>query len=197
MITVRELGGDDWPVIETLFGERGACGGCWCMSWRVAHGGKMWREAIGEPNRRSFRKLVKAGQAHGVLAFDGYVPVGWCAFGLRAEFPRTETVKAYRRDDIAGVWSINCFFIHRDYRNTGVSELLLAGAVKAIRKRKGKVIEAYPTPLTKDGKQLPAAFAYTGPEVIFERAGFTETQRLSASRPLYRLVVKERGKSGR
>ncbi|PWB76330.1 hypothetical protein C3F09_00650 [candidate division GN15 bacterium] len=160
------------------------------MSWRIPHGGKMWREAVGEPNRKSFRKLVTGGKAHGVLAFDGKNPVGWCAFGLRTEFPRTETVKAFRRDDIAGVWSINCFYIERHYRNSGVSELLLAGAVKAIKKYKGKLIEAYPTPLTRDGKQLPAAFAYTGPEVIFERAGFKEVQRLSASRPLYRLVVR-------
>ncbi len=190
MITGRELRSDDWPIIEELFGPRGACGGCWCMSWRVAHGGKMWQAAVGEPNRKSFRKLVTGGQAHGVLAFDGKSPVGWCAFGLRTEFPRTETVKAYRRDDIAGVWSINCFFIDKEYRKSGLSELLLAAAVKAIKKHRGKVIEAYPTPLTKDGKQLPAAFSYTGPEVIFQRAGFKEVQRLSASRPLYRLLVK-------
>jgi len=190
MITVRELKKDDWPAIEELFGARGACGGCWCMSWRIPHGGKMWREAVGEPNRKAFRKLVTCGKAHGVLAFDGKTPVGWCAFGLRAEFPRTETVKAYRRDDVDGVWSINCFYIHKDYRKGGVSELLLDGAVKAIRKHKGKVIEGYPTPLTKDGNQLPAAFAYTGPEVIFKRAGFRQVQRLSMSRPLYRLAVK-------
>jgi hypothetical protein len=25
-----------WADFETLFGERGACGGCWCMLWRLA-----------------------------------------------------------------------------------------------------------------------------------------------------------------
>jgi len=24
-----------WPDFETLFGEKGACGGCWCMLWRL------------------------------------------------------------------------------------------------------------------------------------------------------------------
>jgi hypothetical protein len=24
-----------WTDFETLFGERGACGGCWCMLWRL------------------------------------------------------------------------------------------------------------------------------------------------------------------
>src|SRR4051812_50189888 len=25
---------DRWADFETLFGERGACGGCWCTFWR-------------------------------------------------------------------------------------------------------------------------------------------------------------------
>ena len=24
-----------WSDLEELFGERGACGGCWCMFWRL------------------------------------------------------------------------------------------------------------------------------------------------------------------
>jgi GNAT superfamily N-acetyltransferase len=188
---IREVTPNDWPYIEALFGERGACGGCWCMSWRVPHGGKMWREAVGETNRKAFRKLVKAGEAHGILAFESNKPVGWCAFGKRSEFPRTETVKAYQRGDTADIWSINCFYIDKDYRKSGLSEQLLSAAVKGIKKHKGQIIEAYPTPLTKDGNQLPAAFAWTGPEVIFQRAGFIEIQRLSASRPLYRLTLKK------
>ena len=24
-----------WSDFETLFGEKGACGGCWCMLWRL------------------------------------------------------------------------------------------------------------------------------------------------------------------
>jgi hypothetical protein len=24
-----------WPDFEALFGENGACGGCWCMLWRL------------------------------------------------------------------------------------------------------------------------------------------------------------------
>ena len=24
-----------WDDFEELFGEKGACGGCWCMSWRL------------------------------------------------------------------------------------------------------------------------------------------------------------------
>ncbi len=157
------------------------------MHWRTPKGGKLWEESKGEPNREAFKKLIMAGKVNGILAFEGSKPVAWGSFGLRSDFPRTERMKAYHRDDIDKVWSINCFFISRDYRGSGLGEQLVAKAVAAIKKRKGKVIEAYPVPLTKQGEKLPAAFSFTGPEVIFIRQGFLLVQRLSHSRPLYRL----------
>ena len=189
-IKIRELKKDDWPNLEILFGERGACGGCWCMYWRIPHGGKMWQAAVGKPNRTAMKKLVSGGRAHGILAFDSDQPVGWCSFGKRLDFPRTETVKAFRRDDIDNVWSINCFYLDRHYRNRGVAHLLAEKAVAAIKRRKGQIIEAYPVTLTKDGAKLPAAFSYTGPEIVFQKLGFTEIQRLAPSRPLYRLNLR-------
>ena len=186
--TARELTPDDWPHIKKLFGAKGACGGCWCMHWRIEKGGQMWEKVKGDPNRKAFKKLVESGKALGVLAFEEDEPVGWCSFGKRIDFPRLDRVKAYRREDTKGVWSINCFFIKAGYRGKGLGQLMAKTAVAAIKKRRGKIIEAYPTTLTKDGKQLPAAFSYTGPEVIFERLGFKEIQRLASTRPLYRLT---------
>ncbi|MEW6050210.1 MAG: GNAT family N-acetyltransferase [Candidatus Zixiibacteriota bacterium] len=188
-MTIRELRPTDWPHVEKLFGAKGACGGCWCMYWRIPHGGKMWREATGEPNRKAMMKLIKAGKVLGVLAFDQDRPVGWCSFGRRTDFPRTETAKAYRRDDIDKVWSINCFYIDKEYRQQGLVYTLAETAIKAIKKRKGRIVEAYPVPLTKDGNKLPAAFVYTGPEAVFKKLGFKLVQRLSYSRPLYRLEL--------
>lgn len=158
------------------------------MHWRVPRGGKLWEAAKGKPNRKAFKKLVETGTAHGILAFDSDQPVAWCSFGKRTDFPRLETARAYRREDIQRVWSINCFFLVKDYRGAGLSYLLIKAAIKAIRRRKGTLIEAYPVTLTKEGKQLPAVFSFTGPERIFQKLGFKEVQRLSASRPLYRLV---------
>ncbi len=188
-MNIRELRPDDWPDLAALFGAKGACGGCWCMFWRIPHGGRMWQAAKGEPNRKAMMRLVKQGEARGMLAFDGDRCVGWCSFGRRVEFPRTETMKAYRREDTENVWSINCFFIHPEYRHQGMGYQLAEAAVKAIRKRKGKIVEAYPVPLTKDGAKLPAAFVYTGPEALFRKLGFREVQRFSYSRPLYRLTL--------
>ena len=191
---IREITPADWDVISQLFGGKGACGGCWCMHWRRETGGQAWEKAKGEPNRRAFKKLVESDQAHGIVALDGDRPVGWCNFGLRSEFPRLERTKAYllsddqqpRSDEI---WSVNCLFVDKTCRGLGLSESLVEGAIKAIRKRGGKIIEAYPVTLTQDGDKLPAAFSYTGPEIIFRRLGFKEIQRLAKSRPMYRLEL--------
>jgi len=62
----------------------------------------------------------------------------------------------------------------------------LATAIKAAKKKKAKILEGYPVPLTKDGRKLPAAFSYTGPLKLFEEFGFKIVQRQSYSRPLVR-----------
>lgn len=188
-LKLRELKRTDWNVINQLFGSKGACGGCWCMYWRLERGGKLWEANKGEPNRRAFKKLVETGQVKGVLAFDRKIPVAWCSFGRRSEFPRTERMKAYAHDDIDQVWSINCFYIANGYRGIGLAESLVEKAIMGIKRRQGKLIEAYPVPLTKAGEKLPPAFSHTGPEIIFKRQGFKLIQRQSHSRPLYRLSL--------
>jgi hypothetical protein len=34
-LTIRSLTPDQWPALMDLFGEHGACSGCWCMYWRI------------------------------------------------------------------------------------------------------------------------------------------------------------------
>jgi GNAT superfamily N-acetyltransferase len=194
-VKVRELRRADWPLILRLFGDRGACGGCWCMYWRREKGGRAWDEVKGKPNRQAFKKLVESGQAHGIIALAGNDPVGWCSFGPRLDFPRLDRTRAYRLDNEPShpIWSINCLFLNRDYRGQGLAQEMAAKAVAAIKRRRGRIIEAYPVTLTKDGQRLPPAFAYTGPEIIYKRLGFKEYQRLAPSRPMYRLEIKARG----
>ena len=187
MLRCEELKPAHWPVLEELFGSRGACGGCWCQWWRVERGGRLWEETKGEPARKRMRELTKTGKALGMLAFDGKAPVGWCSFGPRIDFPRIETVKAYRRDDTQDVWCINCFFIRSGHRGKGVARALLDAAIKAMRRRRVKTVEAYPVTLDKKGKKLAPAFSWTGPLKIFEEQGFKEIQRLAPTKPLVRL----------
>jgi GNAT superfamily N-acetyltransferase len=160
------------------------------MWWRLPRGGKLWRETAGAVAKRRFRGLVRGGDALGILAYDGEEPVGWCGFGPRADFPRTERIRAFRRDDTEGVWSVNCFFIARDHRGQGIARGLLEAALGAMRKRKVRLVEGYPVTETSEGKRLAPAFSWTGPIGIFGEAGFREVQRLSPTRPLVRLEMR-------
>lgn len=187
--TFKEICADLWPDFEALFGAKGACGGCWCQSWRVLQGGKLWEETKGEKAHQLTRSLILTGRMTGLLAYDGDKPVGWCSYGPRVVFPRLERVKAYRRDDTEGIWSITCFFIPKEYRHKNLARQMLGAALRFMKKRHVRIVEAYPVPPTLDGTKLPGAFVWTGPLAIFEKAGFEIVQRISHSRPLVRLQL--------
>lgn len=184
--TFKEVSPKLWKDFESLFGANGACGGCWCQWWRLPRGGKLWEETKGAKAKRMMKRLFSSGEITGLLAYDGTKPVGWCSYGPRTVYPRLERTKAYQRDDIDQIWSINCFFIDRHYRRRGLARAMLDAAIKFMRQRKVRQVEGYPVTLTKDGKQLPAAFSYTGPLKMFEKAGFKIIQQHAPSRPLVR-----------
>lgn len=183
-IRTRPLTRDDWPVIETLFGANGACGGCWCMWWRVPMGGKTWEAAKGEPNRRAFRALVQSGGASGVLAFEGDTPVGWCSIGPRARFPRLDRSKALVREWHAATWSLNCLFVPARARGRGVATALVAAAIDFAAASGATEIEAYPQ-ILKPGERQAGAFVWTGVPALFEPLGFQPVIRPERGRGLY------------
>lgn len=192
-LRTRALTADDWPVIERLFGSNGACGGCWCMSWRVPRGGKLWEEQKGEPNRRNFRKLVRDGRVFGALAFCGDDPVGWCCVGPRADFPRLERTKALSTEWNVHTWSVTCFYIPARWRHKGIATKLLDEAVAVASANGAGEIEGYPV-VSKQAanKDIPAAFAWTGVPPVFERNGFVQINVESEGRPIYRRGFRRR-----
>ena len=186
-LTVRPLRSDDWSNIQELFGEKGACGGCWCMAWRVPRGGKLWEESKGDPNKLAFKKLVTSGGATGCLAFANGEPVGWCSVGPRTAFSRLERIKALATEWDERTWSITCFYIPARWRHRGVATALLAGAVEVARDRGARHLEAYPVKPTKGfGHEIPAAFAWTGVPRLFEKHRFRDVTPEGNSRPIYR-----------
>lgn len=182
---VRALARDDWPNIEALFGSNGACGGCWCMTWRVPSGGKIWQERKGERNRRDFKRLVTAGKVHGVLAFAGDEPVGWCCVGPKEDFPRLMRSRVLKTDSIADTWAITCFYIPSRWRSRGVATALLDEAVKVAKRLGASNVEGYPVRPYSE-KPIPAAFAWTGVPPLFEKTDFVNISLPGASRDIYR-----------
>jgi GNAT superfamily N-acetyltransferase len=182
-----------WSDLERLFGARGACGGCWCMWWRLPRAEFARRK--GQGNRRTLRRIVDTGDVPGILAYAGDEPVGWCSVAPRDDFPVLEHSRTLKRVDERPVWSVVCFFVARPFRRRGVSVRLLKAAADHVRRNGGELLEGYPVePRTR---ALPDAFAWTGLARAFRAAGFEEVARRSPSRPIMRLTVGKRPPTAR
>jgi GNAT superfamily N-acetyltransferase len=177
-----------WPDVERLFGERGACGGCWCMTWRLTQ--SRFEAGKGPGNKRAFKKLVTSGQAPGVIAYFDREPIGWCAVAPRDDYPRLGRSRVLAPVDDKEVWSISCLFILKAYRRRGVSARLIAAAVDFAGKRGATVVEGYPIEPTM--AKTPDPFLWTGLPQSFLHAGFREVARRSKSRPIMRRAVRAR-----
>ena len=138
-LTIQSATPACWPALEDLFGDKGACGGCWCMYWRI---GNAYRRRPQEANRRALYNVVTQGPPPGLLAFDGQVAVGWCQLTPRIKLPWLD--RAWQRIDEVPVWSISCFYIRKGYRRRGITSALIDAAIQAARKAGAPALEAYP-----------------------------------------------------
>ena len=181
----KQLTLKEWGDFEDLFGKRGACGGCWCMWFRLTH--KEFEARKGDANKRAMKALVRSGAVPGILAYYEGKPVGWCSVAPRKEYTRLETSRILKPVDDKPVWSIVCLFVAKRYRRTGVSTQLLRAAVDHVRKRGGKIVEGYPVEPKK--KKTPDAFAFHGLASAFLETGFKEVARRSEHRPIMRYVI--------
>jgi GNAT superfamily N-acetyltransferase len=183
-LTVRPLTPDLWPELEDLFGKSGACNGCWCMYWRL---GSAYYKRPREQNRADFHALVKRGPPPGLLAFEGDKAVGWCQLTPRGLLPHLDRAHPTRAVDNTPVWAVSCFYIRRGYRKQGVSEALIAAAVRAAKRAKAPALEAYPIDTAQPGATLNV---YTGIASAFARSGFKTVLRRKPYRPIMRHDLK-------
>jgi predicted GNAT family acetyltransferase len=174
-----------WPDIEELFGERGACGGCWCMFWRLPR--KQWDANKGAGNKSAFKKIVTSGQEPGILAYVGKEPVGWCAIALRDTYVGLARSHLLKPVDEKPVWSISCLFVKKPYRRQGISTKLLRAAVEFAAKRGAMIVEGYPVEPTME--KMPDPFLWHGIPSAFTAAGFKEVLRPSKTRSIMRFEI--------
>ncbi len=174
-----------WADIEDLFGEGGACGGCWCMFWRVQR--KEFDANQGAGNRQAFSELVAAGRKPGIIAYLGKEPIGWCAVAPREDYIALERSRILKAVDDQPVWSISCLFVRRQYRRKGISAQLLRAAVEFAASRGAEVVEGYPVDPSME--KMPDPVLWHGVSSSFIAAGFKEVIRRSKSRPIMRFVI--------
>lgn len=182
-----------WADLENLFGERGACGGCWCMFWRLPR--KQFDAGKGAGNKRALKRIVISGKEPGVIAYLKKEPIGWCAVAPREQYIALERSRILKPVDDKPVWSISCLFIRKPYRRKGVSSQLLQAAVEFAAKRGAAIVEGYPVEPSME--KMPDPFLWHGIPSAFTAAGFVEVLRRSKSRPIMRFEVRKDGKHRR
>jgi GNAT superfamily N-acetyltransferase len=176
---------DRWADFEQLFGANGACGGCWCMVWRLSR--KDFDSQKGEGNKAALQSIVKEGVTPGLMGYIDGEPVSWCAFAPRENYPALERSRILKPVDETPVWSISCFFVEKSHRKRGLSVQMLRAAVEYIRKHGGKVVEGYPH--EPKAESAPGPFVWTGLARTFTEAGFVEVARRSDTRPIMRYEI--------
>ncbi len=185
-LSFEPLSKSNWDLYVDLFGEKGACGNCWCMSFRLKKD-EFMKGKLNGGNKNTMKKMVWDNKVTGILAIYNNRAIAWSAFSPREDFIKIENSRVHKRIDDKPVWSVPCTFISKDFRRKGVSVALLKGVIEYARKHKIKIIEAYPAIPTQD--KLPDAFAWIGLYKSYERAGFKIVDNTSKNRPMVRYYL--------
>ena len=185
-LAIEPLGRENWKEFVQLFGSRGACGNCWCMSYRLKKQ-EFEKGKENDGNKKAMKKLVWDNKPTGLLAFHDGRAIAWCAFAPREDFIKLENSRVHKRIDDRSVWSIPCFFVAKNFRKQGVSIELLKALIMHAKMKKIKIIEAYPVMPAQ--KKLPDAFAWIGLYKSFAKAGFKIVDRTSKNRPMVRFYT--------
>ena len=139
---------------------------------------------VAEANRLDLKALVDAGDFTGLIAYRGRTPVGWLSLGPREAYARLSRSPVMKPVDDQPVWSVICFVVPAEFRNQGVARALLDGAIAFARRRKVKLLEAYP--VDKRGRSNDDSIWF-GAKSMFDNAGFEEVARRKPTRPVVRL----------
>jgi GNAT superfamily N-acetyltransferase len=185
MIRFKALDSSTWNDFVELFGEKGACGGCWCMNWRLSK--KEFDQNKGDGNKNAMYEMVEEGIPLGVIGYQNNKPFGWCSVSPRDFFVRLENSRIHARIDDTDVWSISCLFLSKEYRQKGFSEKMIAAAVNYASQLGAYWVEAYPFDNTRE--KNPDPFVWTGISSAYYKVGFKEVARRSPNRPVLRIKV--------
>ena len=184
----RPLTPATWPDLEELFGLPGGSivRGCWCMYYRTT--GKDSGLAA-DKNKRALCELVSSGVVPGLVGYLGASPIGWISLGPREDYLKLRRSPIMKPVDDTRVWSVVCSYVARPYRGLGLQHRLLRAAMDFARDHGVRMLEAYP--VDKPGRSHDD-FMFFGSRSLYERAGFREVVRRSATRVVMRRTLRPR-----
>jgi len=184
-LSYKNLSNKTWQDLEILFGEKGACGGCWCMYWRQKS--TDYKKNKNEPNKKLLKKLVDEKKELGLIFYVKDEPIAWCSVSPRQEIYRIQNSRSFKPIDDQPVWSIVCLFIKKSFRKKGLSVQIIKSVIDYCRKKDVKILEAYPS--IPYSPKMPDSFAWTGIDTAFLSAGFNSIPVQTKSRAYMRYYL--------
>jgi GNAT superfamily N-acetyltransferase len=187
----RPLTPDTWADLEALFDLPGGSivRGCWCMYYRRS-GKVSVSAAAGPDNKQQLCDLVSGGTVPGLVGYVDEAPAGWISLGPREEYAKLQRSRVMKPVDDAEVWSVVCTYVAKAYRGRGVQHRLLAAGVDFARSQGVRLLEAYPVDKPERSHD---DFMFFGSRSLYERAGFREVVRRSATRVVMRKTLRPSG----
>ncbi|SMQ86271.1 Acetyltransferase (GNAT) domain-containing protein [Devosia lucknowensis] len=175
-LTFKPVTASNVGDFEKLFGAKGGPNWCWCMAFRAT--AEEIRNSKSPERRKQILGRVARKVPIGILAYAAGEPVGWVSMA-----PKTAFGKLGGTAETDGVWSITCLFVPRARRGQGMAHRLIEGAIAYARKRKARLLEAYPV-----DPQSPS-YRHMGFVPAFAKAGFSEAGREGTRRHVMQLTL--------
>lgn len=183
-ISVQPVTAGNWAALERLLGRAGGSNGCWCAYWRI---GPRYRERDREENKGELRRLAESGRSPGLLAVEpSGAAAGWCSLAPRADLSWLAYARYLAPVDDLPAWSVPCFYVRRDLRGHGVTDVLIEAAASAAAAAGAPAIEGYPVDTGVPGHTRNA---FTGTAAAFSRHGFQVVARRKPDRPIMRRAL--------
>ena len=181
-LNFREVTDANWSDFEKLFESRGGPKSCWCMVWRATPAEA--KHPDGASRKSALQQRIHTGTTIGILGYLDNEPVAWCSIAPRSSYRRLVTITETNAPE-EYIWSLACFFVIRRLRGHGITQHLIAAAVKFAQSRGATIIEAYPV------DHDSPSYRFMGFVPTFELAGFHEIGRAGNRRHVFRLDLKE------
>lgn len=149
-----------------MFGHAPHWASCFCRYYHLSCSQEEWQERSAEVNRNEAIEEIKAGRMKGYLAFHNEKCVGWLNANDIKAYPGV-MAEAQKRMETEGLALAICFVIAADYRNQGISKLLLQYAMDDLKNRGFDRLLAMPV----DRPDKPETM-YRGVKSSYEALGF-------------------------
>ncbi|HEY9565148.1 MAG TPA: GNAT family N-acetyltransferase [Nocardioides sp.] len=168
---IRPLDASTWDAFaELVERNNGIYGGCWCIAFHTAY-----ERGVDDP-RALKEQLVRDGEAHAALVFEGDQVQGWAQYGDVEELGLRH-LREYAKDPPPPAeWRITCVFVDKRHRGQGIARAALEGAIAQIAAAGGGRVEAISE--TTAGREAQGRFLVSATVELFEDLGFDRIRQV-------------------